>query len=545
MEFGRIFYLFSLSLFSLWATEGKLWATREAAKVVVLANADDPNSLEIAEHYIRQRGIPSANIIALPMPMKETISVREYVDTLHNPLLNILIEKEWVRVVKTRNPDIQGRERVSVGVHDISYLVTTLGVPLRISNDPKLLDGRLEQLPDQFKVNNGSVDSELALLIGPSDAPMTAFVPNPLFAGVTYKRVDARRVIFVSRLDGPSVTAVKKMIDRSLQAESTGLIGRAYFDLGGPHAKGDGWIRAAGELARNAFFDTDFEETKRLIDELDRYDTPAIYMGWYRPHAYGPWSKPRWPVPPGAIGFHFHSFSATTVRSTTCGWLGAFVNQGYCATFGNVYEPYLEYTHRPDQLLEVLLRGDTFGKAVMLSNPALSWQGVAIGDPLYRPFKVDLESQLQEAGDNPLAAYVYLREINRLKAGGQTDAALAFAHKMFRQQPSLPLAYKLAMCYAERGDTKSALGVLNVVRSINVFAMDEVMLGKAIADFLSRHDEQAVALDLYKALIDQKNLSKAQRIVLLEDGAKIALKSGNVRLHTEWTIEAEALNIEH
>jgi len=529
----------------LFVMSGALWsAADEADSVVILANSNDPGSLETANYYAQQREIPAANIIALPMPNKETISLREYVDTVHNPLLNRLIDQEWVRAVKARTPDKIGRERASVGIHTISYLVTTRGVPLRIANDPTLVDERLKRFPDAFMVNNGSVDSELALLIAPPNISITAFVPNPLFARPIGKGIDSERVIPVSRLDGPDVVAIKRMIDRSLQAESTGLVGRAYFDIGGPHAKGDEWIRAARELAKSAYFDTDFEDTKRLVDETDRYDTPAIYMGWYRRDAYGPWSQPRWPVPPGAIGFHLHSFSATTVRSTTSGWLGALISQGYCATVGNVYEPYLEYTHHPHLLLKALLEGRTFGEAVMLSNPVLSWQGVAIGDPLYRPFKVDLDTQLQEAGDNPLSAYIYLREINRLKSNEGLEEALAFAKTQFKQQPSLPLAYALAMLYVEKENIESALKVLELIRSMERFSIDEVMLVKAVADFFDQHDMPELALDFYRTLIDQTGLSKAQKTVLLKDGSEIALKQGRSKLYKQWTLAAQKLGQE-
>ena len=541
MPFKKILRLLIVCLIGILTLAEELWSSDEAKAVVVLANTNDPDSLEIANYYAEKRGIPATNIIDLPMSTKETISVREYVDKLHNPLLNALIEKEWVRAVKAREPDFTGRERVSVGLHRISYLVTIRGVPLRIANDAKLLDSRLKKIPDQFRVNEGSVDSELALLIGPLNTSMTAFVSNPMFAEAKSRGLEPERIIRVSRLDGPDVGAVKRMIDRSLKAETEGLMGRAYFDMGGPHALGDEWIRSASELARDAFFDTDCETTKRLMDETDRFDAPAIYMGWYRHHAYGPWSRPRWLVPPGAIGFHLHSGSANTVRSASEGWLGAFVKQGYCATVGNVYEPYLEYTHRPDILLGALLEGHTFGEAVVLSNPVLSWQGVSIGDPLYRPFKIDLDAQLQNATDNPFSAYVYLREINRLEAQEKADEALSFAQTQFRQHPSLPLIYRLAQLYVKSGEMEQAVKTLEIVRSVDIFAADAVMLVKEMADFLSELGGHKHALSVYKKLTGQKDLSEVQRIVLLEDGSKLALEVGNETLSLKWATAAKNL----
>ena len=36
--------------------------------------------------------------------------------------------------------------------------------------------------------------------------------------------------------------------------------------------------------------------------------------------------------------------------------------------------------------VEALVRGQNFGDAACESLPALSWQAIAVGDPLYRPF---------------------------------------------------------------------------------------------------------------------------------------------------------------
>lgn len=541
MSFTKIFRVLCFWLAVFLSATGVGWSSGEIESVIILANARDTSSVEIAKYYARQRGIPNANIIALAMPTRETISVREYVNTIHNPLLDVLIKKNWVRVVRAQEPDFTGRERVSVGIHRISYLVTTRGVPLRISNDSDFLDPRMREIQDIYKVNEGSVDGELALLIGPSNHSMTAFVPNPLFEEATYRPVDRERVIRVSRLDGPSVKGVMKLIDRTLQAESEGLMGRAYFDMGGPYDLGEVWFRSASDLAKSAYFDVDCETTKRLMDETDRFDAPAIYMGWYRDHPYGPWREPRWPVPPGAIGFHLYSGSANTVRSTDNSWLGAFVEQGYCATMGNVYEPYLNLTHRPDILLGALLKGRTFGEAVMLSNPVLSWQGVAIGDPLYRPFKVDINTQLTAVEGKPFGAYVILREINRLETSETADVALLFAQNQFRQHPSLPLAYKLARLYASCEDASNAVKTLKKVRSMELFAMDEAMLAKQIADFLAEQEEYEFALDIYRTLIRQNKLSTAQIVLLLESGASVAFKSGDLKLSTKWARSAEKM----
>ena len=512
----------------------------QAEGVLIVVNRNDPDSLAIGQHYARARSIPAANLIQINAPTEETITITQYVESIANPLLDALLENKWVRGVKESSKDRYGRERLAVSIHNIPYVVLIRGVPLRIANDSNQVEATVGSMPDQFRVNNGSVDGEIALLLAPRDTSMTALVPNPYFGKGAVTKSDANRLLRVSRLDGPTRENVIDLIDRTLEAEKTGLMGRAYIDPGGPHEKGDTWIREAGELAEAAFFDTDFHRDRRKMDYRERLDAPAIYMGWYSHRPYAQWRAPRWPVPPGAIGFHLHSFSGTSVRDSST-WLGAFVSQGYCATVGNVYEPYLEYTHRPQILLAHLLAGGTFGEAVMQSMPALSWQNVAIGDPLYRPFKVDLATQLEKSQESRFAAYASIREINRLLALEDRDSAIRFARSKFVDQPSLALAYKLARLYAQDDKTREAIEVLKVIRYITVFPEDEFVLVQKIANLLHDLGESDLALKLYQALLDERNLNKQLKIMLFEEGARVASEQGDSSLGSRWGLAARRL----
>ena len=511
-----------------------------AKEMVIVVNRNDPDSLSIGQHYARQRGIPESRIVQLSAPIKETITIAEYAKTVANPLLNALIENEWVKGVKDRSKDAYGRERLSVSIHSIPFVVLIKGVPLRIANDPLLLEESTANLSAQFRVNNGSVDGEIALLLAPPQTSMTALVPNPYFEKSSISSTDANRLLRVTRLDGPTKANVMNLIDRTLKAEEIGLMGRAYIDTGGPHAKGDEWIRAAGAIAEAAFFDIDYETSKRAMNHRDRLDAPAIYMGWYRPHAQAQWRSPRWPVPPGAIGFHLHSFSGTSVRSTKT-WLGAFVAQGYCATVGNVYEPYLEYTHRPQVLLSHLMSGGNFGEAVALSTPSLSWQSVAIGDPLYRPFKVSLAEQLKSSEGSTFTAYASIREINRMLAEEGSESAIAYARSKFISQPSLALAYRLAQLYAGQSKNREAVEVLKIIRFITRFSPDDFVLVQKIANFLHKLDEGEMAFNIYKNLLEERDLDKQLKISLYEGGARIAAAQNEPVIASRWDLEARKL----
>ena len=511
-----------------------------AEDMVIVVNRNDPDSLSIGQHYARQRGIPESRIVHLTAPIKETISIAEYANTVANPLLNALLENEWVKGVKAGSKDVYGRERLSVSIHSIPFVVLIKGVPLRITNDPMLIDESSTNLPAQFRVNNGSVDGEIALLLAPPLISMTALVPNPYFEKTSISPTDANRLLRVTRLDGPTKANVMNLIDRTLIAEEIGLMGRAYIDTGGPHAKGDEWIRAAGAIAEGAFFDIDYETSKRAMDYRDRLDAPAIYMGWYRPHAQAQWRSPRWPVPPGAIGFHLHSFSGTSVRSTQT-WLGAFIAQGYCATVGNVYEPYLEHTHRPQVLLAHLMSGGSFGEAVALSTPSLSWQSVAIGDPLYRPFKVSLAEQLKLSEESIFTAYASIRETNRMIAEEGSESAITYARSEFISQPSLALAYRLAQLYADMSKDREAVEVLKMIRFITSFSPDDFVLVRKIANLLYELGESEIALNIYKNLLEERDLDKQLKIALFQGGARIAVAQNEPVIASRWNLEARKL----
>lgn len=532
--------LFGVLLF----VAGPLLASSDPAadSVVVVLNGNDPDSLAIGRYYAERRGIPEANLVSLDAPLEETITLREYVDRIHNPLLDALLERDWITGVKQPEPDRYGRNRLLAVVHRVSYLVTIRGIPLRFHDDAELLASASEKIPKSMRHNRASVDSELALMAAPADLSMAAFVANPYFDKPSASEADAHRVIRVCRLDGPERRDVIRLIDRSLEAEAEGLMGRAYVDSGGPHKNGNSWFEAVRDLAEAAHFDTDFEGSRKTFNFSDRLDAPAIYMGWYRQNAYGPWERPRWSVPPGAIGFHLHSFSGTTVRSASRGWLGPLIRQGYAATFGNVFEPYLEYTHRPQIVLEQLLRGARFGDAVNRANPVLSWQTVAIGDPLYRPFRVGLDAQLAHARDLKFGAYAVIREVNRLVAADKPDTALREARARFKEAPSLPLALRLSELLEASGEPGKAEKILQPIRYINRFSLEEVVLGQKIADRLHGVGASAFAVDLYEKLLEGDRLPRSLRLTLLEQGAAVATESMQRGLAAQWRAEAQRLH---
>lgn len=490
-----------------------------AASVVILANARQPDSVRLAEFYAGKRGVPAANIIALPLPEAEDITWREFIDQVYQPLQDELYHRGWLEGTATSLLDKLGRRRYAFTGHRLSYLVVCRGVPLRIYNDPTLLDEmNSRQIVPPFNRNEAAVDSELSLL-AQSGTEIAGMVPNPLFANEHPSPLDTGMVVKVSRLDGPTFNSARQLVTSALEGESRGLLGRYYVDFKGPHPDGDEWLGSVLTQLQDLGFDGDVDRNDGTFGADARFDAPVLYFGWYAGDLNGPFAAPDFLFPPGAIAMHIHSFSARTLRSASAGWCGPFVARGVAATVGNVFEPYLQFTHRPNLLLLALSHGRTFGDAAYYALPTLSWQAVAIGDPLYRPFKVSLEEQEQAAASLPpaLAPYAVIRRANLLLRRNERAAALAALQAGLKEQPDRALAITLARLQLAGGEEKAAIGTLGLAAALPRFQAPEWPLAREIAGLLAAHDARPAALQVYAALVRTRAPTpEAQRTLLTE-----------------------------
>ena len=166
---------------------------------------------------------------------------------------------------------------------------------------------------------------------------------------------------------------------------------------------------------------------------------------------------------------------------------------------------------------------------------------MAIGDPLYRPFKVGLSAQLVQSKGGPYSAYIGLRLIQQILDREGLNAAIREARSRFSVDPSLPLAYRLSQLFERAGQTVEAGAVLKFVRFLNVFSVDEMVLAGQIADRLHKYGESDLAADLYVKLLEQRNLPKDLRYALLQAGAKLLGESGRSSLASRWELEAQGM----
>ncbi|MDP1579932.1 MAG: TIGR03790 family protein [Candidatus Didemnitutus sp.] len=513
------------------------------ARTVILVNSRQPESVELGEFYAKSRGIPLANIVALPLPVAETITWREFVDQVWQPLQDELVKRDWIHGYLSEQLDTHGRRRSALSGHRLAYLVLCRGTPLRIGHDPTLLDEVIAaRLPVHIRRNDASVDSELTLLAQSPQATI-GFLANPLFKVNRISKISAEQVVKVSRLDGPTLSDAMSLVKSALSAEENGLVGRYYIDLAGPHITGDAWLDLTRAMIAGLGFMGEVHRGSSTFEATDRFDAPVLYFGWYNTNVNGPFLRDGFRFAPGAVALHIHSYSASTLRSTTEGWCGPLVARGVAATFGNVFEPYLEFTVRPDMLIDQLATGATLGDAAFFATPVLSWQGVVLGDPLYRPFKIPLEDQLARLAKLPssLAGHVIARKAAALEKLEMIDEARALLARGMREYPSLSLALVAARFELAQRNALGGARMLGFVPLLRDVSLGDWPLVREAAEFVAAHGSVRDALPIYQLLVRSAAPTPEAKLQILGEARKAADSAGNMQLSLEFSRMAAEL----
>ena len=374
------------------------------ALTVVVYNKTAPEAADLAKFYAQKRGIPPDHIVGLTCSLAEEISRDEYDSTIANRLKETFKAKQWWKVRETDD------HREVLTATSIRFVALIRGMPLKIR-------AALEPYPGDRRGggpiedrNESSVDSELATL-GYFTSQISGALNNSYFK--SFKSIDQLEdpaLLLVCRLDAPTVAAVRQMIVDSLAAEKNGLWGRAYVDSAhGPSAGyelGDKWLSEIPRELHKVGIPVVFHSpVPGIFPEGYPMTDCALYYGWYFPNISGPFMRADFRFVPGAIAMHIHSFSAGTLRDRNANWVGPLISRGAAASVGNVYEPYLQLTTQPDILNDRLLHGFTFAESAYSATDALSWMGVMVGDPLYRPYLNWIQIDAAPVKSSPWKSY--------------------------------------------------------------------------------------------------------------------------------------------
>jgi uncharacterized protein (TIGR03790 family) len=337
------------------------------ANVLVVVNRHSTISQRIGQYYVHKREIPLANVCYLDTTDQETITRDVYLKEIEHPI-SLCLTKAGLR-------------------ESVLYLVTTLGVPLRV-------DGPGSNLLTE----TAAVDSELTLLYGKlqgKTAPVAGAVNNPFFGHVDAPfRHPNFPIYLVTRLAGYDFADVQGLIDRSLLARNTGNF---VVDVRADNnAEGNTWLRQTAAL---------LPQKRLVLDDSARvlYDLKNViaYASW----GYNDPDRHRRTVGfhwlPGAIATEFVSTNGRTfVRPpqnwTVGNWKDAatwfagspqdmsadFVHEGATGVSGHVGEPFLAFCPRPNYVLPAYANGRNLAESFYLGIMGLSWQNIVLGDPL-------------------------------------------------------------------------------------------------------------------------------------------------------------------
>lgn len=346
--------------------------------VVVIANADVPESVALAERYVRERGVPRAQLCLLPLPEADTISLAEYEAGLLEPL-RACLEAGGVRA-------------------RIEAALLIRGVPLRV-NIPV---GAAEQvvstaaalsLWDSVMTDGGPVLGQPPGRSADCGASMclTATWRNPYLRGLAFEpgfEVEDRGVIWrpilVTMLHARTYADAERLLDSALEGEAMAPPSGEYlFMEGRDPARGAldiqydgviGQLEARGFTATRVPFEADL--TGRT---LAAFFTGTATLGeTIEGNTYLPGSVVDNLTSFGAVPRNFEETGESQVS------IARWVEQGVAGVHGTVAEP-LNNCFPSRDLLVSYVDGATLAEAFHGQLPFVYWRNLVLGDPMAAP----------------------------------------------------------------------------------------------------------------------------------------------------------------
>lgn len=519
------------------------------SQVVVVYNSRLPESKSVADAYARKRAVPQDHVIGLPLSTDTDLSRAEFRETLQVPLARTFQDKQFWTTGKVKDPTRADSERTKVVQSKVRYLLLCYGVPFRVKADPTLKEEGTDSWRPEMRRNEASVDSELALLpLSDEKVLLSGPLRNPLFGSTNSATFDPTNgVLMVTRLDGPSAAIAAGLVDKAILAEQTGFFGRAYFDLRNTtdpkYVAGDDALRKASEICRRLGYETVVETNGGTFPPEFPMSHIGFYAGWYDENVSGPFARPSVEFMPGAFAYHLHSFSAASLRSTNRNWVGPLLAKGATLSMGTVDEPYLGGTPEiPVFTSKLLFEGFTFGEAAFASQSVLSWQIVALGDPLYRAQIKSPDALHAELviGKGKMLEWSWLRLMNANLSNGRSPAEIAqmLEDADFRKNSAV-LTEKLADLYANLGKPTSSIHTARQALKIAENPGQRLRLRLSIAErFIAQADYVRATEELEATLLEFPN--HPCRVNVLRRLATMARNLGNTKQAEEYELKASA-----
>ncbi|MGI8923590.1 MAG: TIGR03790 family protein [Fimbriimonadales bacterium] len=346
-------------------------AEPRAASVLVVWNANAPESRLIAETYVQKRGVPQKNLLAVKVTTKDNIAESDYESGVLAPV----------------------RGHIAKNKLKIDFIVLVRGVPIRLNND-----------------GGYSLDAFLMVDAHPSRAgkslePYQA--PTPVNGNVNIREQDIKRVVnpyfrksekfdsdkygmyLCTRLDGYTVEDAIGLIQRSLKAAPA----KGVFLFDSSPGKTSGSLGATQSAMPAA---------KKLLEGKQMrvvFDEKAAFAGGQDLMGYASWGSNDGSFDartyhslsflPGALAETYVSTSGRTFRQTSGGQslIADLIRQGVTGVKGYVSEPFTFALARVDTLFDRYTSGFNLAESFYMASPLLKWKDVVIGDPLCSPYR--------------------------------------------------------------------------------------------------------------------------------------------------------------
>ncbi len=439
-----------------------------AAATIVVYNRNDPASRALAKYYAEKRAIPFSQVLGLDCPATEEINRDQYFVRIEAPIRDAFTKNGWWTIERNSDGDR------FVAKASKRFVAMMRGMPLKIAPQEKLAAPANPEIQPGSPMatlllhNEASVDSELSAMFALLER-YPAVLANPYFRRFTpiLDVPPSQGPLLVCRLDGSSDAIVRRMIDDAIATEKTGLWGWAYVDArnihDGGYKEGDDWMTAVAALMRRQGIPVISDYAPEIFPAGFPITDAAVYYGWYTLNVAGPFAEPGFQFVPGAVAVHIHSMSAHTLRDPAQAWAAPLLAAGATAVAGNVYEPYLSLTVHLDVLQDRLMNGFTLAEAAYSGQRGLSWMGVVLGDPIYRPYAIWADAS-RDGGEGDSPWRQYRRAV--LTAGGSVVAAADLLAELAEKTGNSMFLEALGQAQASEGDFAKALETLDAALAI-------------------------------------------------------------------------------
>lgn len=215
--------------------------------VALIVNDNSQMSRDIADYFLANRNFPDKNVVNITAPASETVS-RSQFNTFRGQIEENFTDRNLTK--------------------KINYIVTTKGVPLRISDSGE---------------HRASVDSELALILGRNQGQIGNYrwMINPYYTEEGEFDSQQYGMYLVTRLTGYTLEEIKGLID--LAGDSLNETGKFVLDVdpgrdGSPGYKvGNDWLRGANSTLSQRGYDVLHDETNTFVNNITNV---AGYGSW-------------------------------------------------------------------------------------------------------------------------------------------------------------------------------------------------------------------------------------------------------------------------